>query len=383
MKHKIFEVLGIAFFCSSLLFAGWNNNVSVPSGCQHLTFYSKSNNTTIGYCIYLPPDYNTATTTRYPVVYSFHGMGGNEGSNTQFATTLQSLINSNTVNPYIMVFPCGRENTFYANSKDGTVKCETSIVNELIPHVDSLFRTIPDRAHRATHGFSMGGFGALMFAFKHYDLFGSVSTDCAALVDWDTLKAQQFDQSIPTQIFGSDSNYFNNNYYPPTFVKKNADSLKSLNMRVHIADNPGDVTMGPLYSYNRAMWNLLKSKGIYVEVDSAALNGHTPDYTGTSGKAILKFHSDNFAAATSVSSPAQILAVKSAATVMCERFIAREKFAIPQQWHAISKEVTIFSILGKNLGRENIEGRTSLDGNSLTNRFGEAVFIVRPLIKTK
>ena len=60
----------------------------------------------------------------------------------------------------------------------------------------------------------------------------------------DTLRAQQFDQSIPTKIFGSDSNYFNNNYYPPTFVKKNTDSLKAMGMKVHMADNPGDNTMG-------------------------------------------------------------------------------------------------------------------------------------------
>jgi len=386
MKNKIFAALGIALLCSSFAAAyNWNNppGGSLPTGCQHLTFNSKSNNTTIGYVIYLPPNYNTATTTRYPVLYSFHGMGGDETSNTPFASTLQSLINSNTVIPFIIVFPCCRGNTFSADSKDGTVKCETSIVKELMPHVDSLFRTIPDRAHRATHGFSMGGFGALMFAFKHYDLFSSVTTNCAALVTWDTLKAQQFDQSIPTQIFGSDSNYFNNNYYPPTFVKNNTDSLKVLNMRARITDNPSDVSMGPLYGYNRAMWTLLKSKGIYVEVDSAAGSGHSPVYDGTSGQAMLKFISANFAAATSVTSPSQIFASKSVNVAMCKRVIVGERFAIPQQWHSTSKDVAVYSILGRQLGSESIEGRMFIDGNKLTNRFGESVLFVKPVIKTK
>jgi len=383
MKHNFFKALGIALLLGSSLFAGWNNNASVPAGCQHLTFNSKANNTTIGYVVYLPPKYNTETTTRYPVLYSFHGMGGNEGSNTQIATTLQSLINANTVKPYIIVFVCGRENTFYADSKDGTVKCETSIISELIPHVDSLFRTIPDREHRATHGFSMGGFGALCYAFKHFNMFSSVTTNCAALVTWDTLRDQTFDKSIPNQIFGADANYFNNNYYPPTFVNKNADTLKKLNMRVRITENPGDVTMGPLYAYNRSMWNLLKSKGIYVEVDSAAGSGHAPVYTGTSAENMLKFISANFAAATPVTSPVQAPALHSVNATMSARAITMGEFAIPQEWHATSKEVAVFSVLGKQVGRESIEGRTTLDGNSLANRFGSSMIFVKPLVETK
>jgi enterochelin esterase-like enzyme len=389
MKHKVFAALGIALLCGSSLFADlskpWNNpsGGTLPTGCQHLTFHSAANNTTIGYIIYLPPNYNSDTTTRYPVIYSLHGISGTEWANISYATTLQSQINSNAVKPMIMVFVSGRGNTFYVNSKDNSVQCETSIINELIPHVDSLFRTIPDRGHRATNGFSMGGFGALMLAFKHYELFSSVSSMCAALVDWDTLKTQQFDQSIPTQIFGSDSNYFNNNYYPPTFVKKNADSLKAMGMRVFIADNPQNVTMGPLYFYNKALWVLLKSKGINVIVDSAAGSGHVAEWNGNSGKAILQFYSTNFAAATSVKSPVQILASKSAGAALCERVITMKKFAIPQQWHVTSKEVAVYSILGKQLGRENIEGRTTLDGNSLTKRLGVSVLFLRPINKAK
>jgi S-formylglutathione hydrolase FrmB len=307
-KVMLFSVISVMY--GSTLFADlsqpWNNpsGGTLPTGCKHLTFYSAANKTTIGYIVYLPPNYDSssAATTRYPVVYSFHGMSGNEWGNVAFASTLQSNINSKAVNPMIMVFVSGHGNSFYADSKDGSIKCETSIINELIPHIDSLFHTIPDRKHRATHGISMGGFGAMMMAFKHYDLFGQAVPDIAATVDWDTLSEQQFDQSIPKQIFGSDSNYFNNNYYPFTFVKKNADSLKALGMKVHIADNPGDVTMGPLYSYNVAMRNLLKSKDIYVEFDSTAGNGHVGVTSGSNAVAMLKFISENFASVTVVES---------------------------------------------------------------------------------
>jgi len=129
------------------------------------------------------------------------------------ASTLQSSICSKAVDPMIMVFVNGHGNSFYADSKNSSIRCETSIVNELIPHVDSLFRTIPDRKHRATHGISMGGFGSMMMAFKHYDLFSQAVPDIAAIINWARISTQQHDRSIPTDIFGSDSNYFNNNYY--------------------------------------------------------------------------------------------------------------------------------------------------------------------------
>ena len=44
-------------------------------------------------------------------------------------------------------------------------------VQELVPHVDKSFRTIADRAHRALTGYSMGGFGAMILAEKHPELF--------------------------------------------------------------------------------------------------------------------------------------------------------------------------------------------------------------------
>ena len=362
----------------------WNNpnGGSLPAGCQHLTYYSAANNTTIGYVIYLPPDYTTNTSARYPVVYSLHGMGGNEWGNLPYAQLLQSKINSKEINPMIMVFVSGRGNTFFADAKDGSVKCETSIIKELIPHVDSLFRTLPDRGHRAVNGISMGGFGALMLAFKHFELFGHVCSDIAALVNWDTLSAQQFDQSIPQKIFGADSAYFNGNYYPPNFVKKNADTLKALGTTVHMADNPQDTPMGPLYSYNLSMRALLKSKGIPVQFDSAAGVGHSADFTGASGLAILKFHSDAFAAAP-VTAIAPDLSIRSESGPAFQRMSGLGAFAIPPQWHAASGEVAVYSLYGRALGRENIAGETVLDGAALGKRFGAGVLIVKPVGKAK
>lgn len=372
MTLRISSLPGILLLClvapAAVWSQSWNNaNGTLPTGCQHRTFYSAANQTTIGYNIYLPPGYAADVAVRYPVVYSLHGMGGNEWSNMGYANALQSNISSKAVNPMIMVFVNGRSNTFFADSKDGKVKCETALIGELIPHIDSAFRTIPDRGHRATNGISMGGFGALMLATKHPELFGHATSVIAALVTWDTLAAQNFDRSIPEKIFGGDRAYFEENYYPPTFVKKNAERLKSQGSKFRMADNPGDVSMGPLYSYNVSMRNLLKANGIPVEFDSTAGNGHVADYSGPSAIAILKFHSAAFAAAPVVSlrdgAPSRPAGGKSRLCISVER-----GFADSPRWPAPSGAAAFRSLSGRALGNRPAEGARVLGDASLPSR---------------
>jgi len=62
------------------------------------------------------------------------------------------------------------------SSNVGPRNWETFHVGELIPWVDATFSTIAQPSGRAVSGFSMGGFGALKYAAKHPELFGSVSS---------------------------------------------------------------------------------------------------------------------------------------------------------------------------------------------------------------
>jgi predicted peptidase len=58
----------------------WVNKPSknLPTGVTHRTYKSKVAKKNIGYCIYLPPSYETSKDKRYPVIYDLHGNGGNE-----------------------------------------------------------------------------------------------------------------------------------------------------------------------------------------------------------------------------------------------------------------------------------------------------------------
>jgi endo-1,4-beta-xylanase len=53
---------------------------------------------------------------------------------------------------------------------------ETTVIKELIPHIDATYRTLTTQDGRAIQGGSMGGMGSLKFAFKYPGLFSSAAS---------------------------------------------------------------------------------------------------------------------------------------------------------------------------------------------------------------
>jgi len=139
----------------------------------------------VHYCVQLPPDYDAspAKQRRYPVLYFLHGLGQNE--QTLFRTGGWSLIEDlrrqHKIGDFLVVAPEGGRN-FYINSADDSFRYSDFFLQEFIPHIQSRFRIRPGRQSRAITGVSMGGYGALRFAFAHPDLFSAVSAQSAALI---------------------------------------------------------------------------------------------------------------------------------------------------------------------------------------------------------
>jgi len=79
------------------------------------------------------------------------------------------------------VAPEGR-GSFFINSADGRERYSDFFLSEFLPYVETHYRILRDRKHRGVTGLSMGGYGALRFAFAHPELFGSVSAQSAALI---------------------------------------------------------------------------------------------------------------------------------------------------------------------------------------------------------
>ena len=133
----------------------------------------------------LPPDYDAkdAKQRRYPVLYFLHGLGQNE--QTLFSTggwsVIEDLRRQHKIDDFLVVAPEGKR-SFYINSADNSFRYSDFFLQEFMPHIESQYRVRPGRQSRAITGVSMGGYGALRFAFAHPELFSAVSAQSAALI---------------------------------------------------------------------------------------------------------------------------------------------------------------------------------------------------------
>lgn len=194
----------------------WNHPVEpAAAGVAHRTFRSATLGTDVGYNVLLPQGY-ASSATRYPVIYTLHGVYGDEHSSVAaVAPPLSRAMAAGAIPPVIVVFVNGADYTFYADSPDGRIPAETVFVDELIPHVDATYRTIAERRGRVIEGFSMGGFAALALAMKHVDLFGSVVAYAPAL-----LEVQRAADGIET-IARAGGTHAGGSPYSPALAAKN------------------------------------------------------------------------------------------------------------------------------------------------------------------
>jgi enterochelin esterase family protein len=133
--------------------------------------------------VYLPPGYDDSSTT-YPVVYllaGFTGRGAFMLNDSAFEETIQErmdrLIASGEVQPMILVLPdCFTRygGSQYLNSS-ATGRYEDHLIKELIPFIDRHYRTRPEAGYRAIAGKSSGGYGAVVQAMRHPDIFGALA----------------------------------------------------------------------------------------------------------------------------------------------------------------------------------------------------------------
>lgn len=129
------------------------------------------------YRVALPKNYAANSSERFPVIYLLHGLTGhydNWGDKTKISEYLAPY-------NFIVVMPEG-DNGWYTDSISvPNDKYESYIVKELIPEIDSKFRTNSQRDGRIIAGLSMGGYGSLKFGLKHPEMFTLVGSFSGAL----------------------------------------------------------------------------------------------------------------------------------------------------------------------------------------------------------
>jgi enterochelin esterase family protein len=172
---------------------------NVPHGQLRDVFYfSKTSNSNRHCFIYTPPDYDKDTSRRFPVLYLQHGMGEDEtgwGNQGHANLIMDNLIAEAKAKPFIIVMengggiggrrsggaagasPAGATNSTPAPGGRGMFDFsafERVLIDDLIPWVDSTYRTMADQPHRAMAGLSMGGMQTRTITLANLDKFSHI-----------------------------------------------------------------------------------------------------------------------------------------------------------------------------------------------------------------
>lgn len=158
----------------------------VPHGQVRMILYeSKAMDVDRYMWVYTPPDYEK-TNAKYPVYYLLHGAGETQSGwvmNGRANIILDNLIADGQAVPMIVVMPHGHAaqsasvGPYKAVQQPGQggllnfTLFTSELLDQIIPTVESNFRTYTDADHRAIGGLSMGAFQSIRIGLSHPELF--------------------------------------------------------------------------------------------------------------------------------------------------------------------------------------------------------------------
>jgi enterochelin esterase-like enzyme len=134
-------------------------------------FYSNALGREMPYYIYLPPGHDGAA-PGFPVLYMLHGASGD---NAEWATIriidwADGLIAGGQIPALIVVLPQG-DFGYWVNHVNDGARWGDYVVEDLVRHLDTTYRTLPVARARAVGGLSQGGHAALQLTFNHPEVF--------------------------------------------------------------------------------------------------------------------------------------------------------------------------------------------------------------------
>jgi len=254
----------------------------------------------VRYCVLLPPGYDSAPSRRYPVVYFLHGLGGNERTllDTGGWNLVEDLRQDGKIGDFLIVTPEAWA-SFYVNAVSGQLRYSDFFLEEFMPLVESRYRVRRERRSRAVTGVSMGGYGALRFAFRYPDSFAAVSAQSAALM---TASPEELNSAIRSgtplgrllgTVFGNpiDVAHWKDND-PLVLAKRNQAAIRS----VRIYFNCGREDQFEFASGAEALHRELDAEAIQHEYHLYP-GDHSASYFLRHFDEVMEFHWRNFASA--------------------------------------------------------------------------------------
>lgn len=259
-------LLSVIIFLLAYSNATSQERLLVMEGCS---MHSKILDKELKYSVCLPEEYYENPKKAYPVTYLLHGYGDDHSGWLEYGAAdvvlKRNIYNSNAL-PMILIMP-DAFNTYYVNDYAGTFMYENMFINELVPYIDSVFRTIKDSQHRALAGYSMGGFGAMMLHLKHPDIFGctvplsmSVRTDEQYMTEdasgWDNQWGRLFGEP---GLKGNDriTAYYKKN--SPFHVLQSLSSAEKSRLKIYMINGDDE---GTLCRSNEELHILMQTIGV-------------------------------------------------------------------------------------------------------------------------
>jgi enterochelin esterase family protein len=156
----------------------------VPHGTVHVNFYdSKNLGTPRMFYVYTPPGYESSR-QKYPVLYLLHGGGQIEASWTwtgRANVIMDNLLADGKIKPMVVVMPYGhipreiKPGPIVPASPSDAAAIETELLTGVLPLVESKYRVLKDRNHRAIAGLSMGAGQSTTIGLHNLDLFAYIA----------------------------------------------------------------------------------------------------------------------------------------------------------------------------------------------------------------
>ena len=158
--------------------------------------------------VYLPPAYADDPAKRFPSLYVHDG--GEYLTRARLSVVLDNLLHSQDVPPLIavMVDPVDRTREYWANEDYARF-----MERELLPHIDSRYRTLAEREVRGVMGASLGGLVSTYLALSRPHLFSKVGGQSSAFF----LEGQKI-AALVRELRVSIAFYFDVGKYEPQFI---------------------------------------------------------------------------------------------------------------------------------------------------------------------
>ncbi len=212
---SVYTVRNIADLYNFFIIGGERANLykvnDVPHGTVSRQWYdSPALGTSRRMTVYTPASYES-TNESYPVFYLLHGMGGDEEAWLALgraAQIMDNLIAQGKAKPMIVVMTNGNVSQEAApgeascglvtpaaerdRAMDGTFEMSFP---DVVNFVDSHYRTVADKQHRAVAGLSMGGFHSLHISKYYPDMFDYVGLFSAAILPRDETKSPIYENT--------------------------------------------------------------------------------------------------------------------------------------------------------------------------------------------